>query len=243
VRHAGARRALAKLVAGYVVGRQRWHVTLEDLARYAGQPAETDALELRWGRVADPSRMGRFTARVPHAILRRWCGPDFFFFVALVGGAPVSYRCLSARVHPGVAGFVRLLPGQVFMVDEFMDPPFRRRGITRPMAVAMAPWLLARGIRDVVGVQRVDNHDTIAAARAKGIPRVGTVTRTRLLWKVWFDWSPAGAEDQPRGASLRGESPMATTTRAPGAATGWTPRPYAATSSTSQPAHGVLSSS
>jgi len=27
----------------------------------------------------------------------------------------------------------------------------------------------------VVGVHRVDNHDTIAAARAKGIPRVGTV--------------------------------------------------------------------
>jgi len=129
------------------------------------------------------------------------------------------------------------------MVDEFTDPPFRRRGITRRMAGAMTPWLLARGIRKVVGVHRVDNHDTIAAARAKGIPRVGTVTRTRLLWKVWFDWSPAGAEDQPRGASLRGESPMATITRAPGAATGWTPRPYAATSSTCQPAHGVLSSS
>jgi len=106
------------------------------------------------------------------------------------------------------------------MVDEFTDPPFRRRGITRRMAGAMTPWLLARGIREVVGVHRVDNHDTIAAARAKGIPRVGTVTRTRLLWKVWFDWSPAGAEDQPRGASLRGESPMATITRAPGAATG-----------------------
>jgi hypothetical protein len=116
-------------------------------------------------------------------------------------------------MHPGVAGFVRLGPGQVFMVDEFTDPPFRRRGITRRMA------------------------------GAKGIPRVGTVTRTRLLWKVWFDWSRARAEDQPRGASLRGESPTATTTRAPGAATGWTPRPYAATSSTCQPAHGVLSSS
>ena len=211
VRHNGARRALAKLVAGYVVGRQRWHVTLEDLTRYAGRPAGTDDLEFRCGRVEDLPRMGRFTTRVPPAILRRWCGPDFFFVVALVEGEPVSYRCLSARVHPGVAGFVRLMSGQVFMVDEFTDPPFRRRGITRQMAVAMAPWLLARGIREVVGVHRVDNHDTIAAARAKGIPRVGTVTRTRLLWKVGFDWSPARAEDQPRGASLRGESPTATT--------------------------------
>lgn len=94
-----------------------------------------------------------------------------------------------------------------------------------------------------MGVHRVDNHDTIAAARAKGIPRVGTVTRTRVLWKVWFEWSPAEGGAQTRGASVRGESPSATTTSAPGAAAGWTPRPYAATSSTSQPAHGVPSSS
>ena len=242
LRHNGPRRALAKLVTGYVAGSQRWHVTFEDLTRYADRPNDADDLEFRFGRADDVPRMRRFAARVPDAILERWCDPDFFFFLTLVGGEPVSYRCLSTRVHPGVAGFIRLGPGQVFMVDEFTDPGFRRRGITRRMAVAMAPRLLARGVREVVGIHRVDNHDTIAAVRAKGIARVGTVTRTRLLWKVWFDWSPGDADGQPREVSERGESPSATTTRAPGAAIGCTPRPYAATSSTSHPAHGVPSS-
>ena len=35
VRHNGVRRSLTKFLAGYIAGRQRWHVTLEDLRRYA----------------------------------------------------------------------------------------------------------------------------------------------------------------------------------------------------------------
>jgi len=111
------------------------------------------------------------------AILAEWCGPRYFFFLTLIDGQPVSYRCLSTLVHPGVEGFVRLRPDQIFMVDEYTVPVFRRRGITRRIAAAMAPTLVARGFREVVGIHRVDNGDTIAAVEAKGIPRVGTVTR------------------------------------------------------------------
>jgi hypothetical protein len=45
----------------------------------------------------------------------------------------------------GVEGFVRLRPDQIFMVDEFTIPAFRRRGITRRMAIAMAPAVFAQG--------------------------------------------------------------------------------------------------
>jgi len=88
-------------------------------------------------------------------------------------------------------GFVRLRPDQIFMVDEFTEPGFRRRGVTRQMAIAMTPLLMRRGFREVLGIHRVDNADTIAAARAKGIPRIGTITRTCLLWKSWFSYSAA----------------------------------------------------
>jgi hypothetical protein len=44
----------------------------------------------------------------------------------------------------------------------------------------MASALVTRGFREVVGIHRVDNDDTIAAAEAKGIPRFGTVTRRRV---------------------------------------------------------------
>jgi hypothetical protein len=55
----------------------------------------------------------------------------------------------------------------------------------------MMPALERLGISEVLGIHRTDNHDTIAAARKKGIPRVGTITRYRMLWHVWFDYVDA----------------------------------------------------
>jgi GNAT superfamily N-acetyltransferase len=135
--------------------------------------------------------MQTFTARTSRQTLRAWFGRDYHFFIALEGGVPVSYRCLSRRVHPGVVGFIRLAPHQVFMVDEFTLPAFRRRGITRRLSIAMAPFLTAQGVREVLGIHRIDNQDTIAAARAKGIPRIGTVVRLRMLGRTSFVYEPA----------------------------------------------------
>ena len=84
--------------------------------------------------------------------------------VVLVDGEAVLYRCLSTRLHPGVSDLIRLEPGQLFMVDEYTDPAFRRRGLTRRLAVGMARPLLAAGVREVLGIHRTDNHDTIAAS-------------------------------------------------------------------------------
>ena len=117
-------------------------------------------------------------------------------------------------IHPGVEGFVRLRPDQIFMVDEFTAPPFRRRGITRRMAAAMAPALVARGFREVVGIHRVDNHDTIAAVEAKGIPRVGTVTRWCVPWHVWFTFEAAPSRPTAMPVAIL-RVPLATTGPAP----------------------------
>jgi GNAT superfamily N-acetyltransferase len=194
LRHNGLRRSLTKFLAGYVAGRQSWHVTLEDIRHGTDLELPDDGVELRFARLDDLPRMHRFTARVVPAVLRTWCGPDYYFFIALVDGEAVSYRCLSARLHPGVSDLIRLEPGQLFMVDEFTDPAFRRRGLTRRLAMAMTPSLLASGVREVLGIHRTDNRDTIEVTRRKGIPRVGTVIRYRALWKVWFDYVDAEAE-------------------------------------------------
>jgi hypothetical protein len=116
LRHNGLRRSLTKFLCGYVVGRQSWHVTLEDLREYTARPLSTDGVELRFTRLDDVPRMGRFTARISRPILRAWCGPSYYFFIALIDGEPVSYRCLSTRLHPGVSDLIRLEPGQLFMV-------------------------------------------------------------------------------------------------------------------------------
>jgi hypothetical protein len=76
------------------------------------------------------------------------------------------------------------------MVDEYTVPAYRRRGITRQMAYAMNPWIVGEGFTEVLGVHRTDNHDTIAATRAKGVVRLGTVTRTRVVWHTSFSFEP-----------------------------------------------------
>jgi hypothetical protein len=159
------------------------------------------------------------------AILAEWCGPRYFF-LTLIDGQPVSYRCLSTLVHPGVEGFVRLRPDQIFMVDEYTVPVFRRRGITRRIAAAMAPTLVARGFREVVGIHRVDNGDTIAAVETKGIPRVGTVTRWCVPWYVWFTFEAAPSRPTSVPVAIL-DLPLATTT-------GPTPTPLTEPASTVQ---------
>lgn len=193
LRNNGLRRSIAKAMTGYIVGRQRWYMTREDLTRYVGQTVEDNGFDYRFARQEDVPRMEGFTTRMSPDILALWCGADYYFFLTLRDGEPVSYRCLSRLVHPGVVGLVRLRPDQIFMVDEYTVPAFRRRGITRQMAIAMAPLLLELGYREVLGIHRTDNHDTIAAARAKGIPRIGTVTRTCFLWRITFSYEPAFA--------------------------------------------------
>ena len=184
----GLWRSLAKGLAVYLVGRQRWYLTREDLTAYAGRPVEASGFEFRRAELTDVARMKPFMERMPEAVLQRWCEPGYFFFVTWKGDEVVSYRCLSTYVHPGVDGFIRLGPSQLFMVDEFTVPRYRRRGITRQMVYAMNPWMLACGFTDVLGVHRTDNHDTIAATRAKGVTRLGTITRWRLGWTTSFSF-------------------------------------------------------
>jgi len=71
LRHNGPRRALAKLVTGYVAGSQRWHVTFEDLTRYADRPNDADDLEFRFGRADDvpPKGLGPQEAEVVAVVM------------------------------------------------------------------------------------------------------------------------------------------------------------------------------
>jgi GNAT superfamily N-acetyltransferase len=194
LRNNGLRRSLLKGLTAYVCGRQRWYLTHEDLTGYIGQPIRGNGFQFRRARLGEVSHMKGVMERMPETVLRRWCGPGYYFFVTWNDGEAVSYRCLSTYVHPGVAGFVRLAPHQLFMVDEYTVPKYRRRGITRQMAYAMAPWLVSQGYREVIGIHRTDNHDTVAAASAKGVTRLGTVSRSRLLWKTRFSYEPEVVE-------------------------------------------------
>jgi hypothetical protein len=198
LRTRGVRATIRKALAAYVIGRLEWWVTVENLAQWHGVPLETAGLEIRLARPDDLPMMHRFEVREPQDVLRRWLGPDFFFFIALDAGEPISYRCLSRRiVHPAVAGHFVLGPHQLFMVDEFTAAPYRRRGITRQLAIAMNPLVLAHGYREVIGLHKPDNVDTVAATRAKNIPTVGRLRRYRVGPVSWFTYAPSALAERP----------------------------------------------
>lgn len=197
LRSRGLRQAVRKLLAGYIVGREQWYVTIEDLTRWVGAPLEPAGVEIRGATVADLPRMHGFTARQHPNTLRAWCRPSCVFFIALVGGEAVSYRCVSRLVHTSVLGVMALGPGQIYMVDEFTVPAFRRRGITRQLAIATNPALMSAGVREVVGIHTVDNQDTIAATRAKNIVTIGRLTRTRVGSRAWFSYEAFVPDVEP----------------------------------------------
>ena len=188
LRTRGFRGAFEKALASYVAGRQTWYLTIEDLTHWVDAPVAATGLEIRAARRDDLPHMQRFHARQPAAVLESWLGADYFFFIALSAGDPITYRCVSTRVHPALLDSLALNRDQLFMVDEFTDPPYRRRGITRQIAIATNAVLMDHGYRQVIGIHRPDNRDTIAATRAKNIPTVATVRRYRLGPKSWVTY-------------------------------------------------------
>ncbi len=197
LRSHGLRRAVAKLFSGYLAGREQWYLTIEDLGYWVGAHLDPDGLEIRAATVADLPLMESFMARQHPNTLGAWCRDDHVFFVALADGRAVSYRCVSRVVHPAVQPAITLAPHQVYMVDEFTDPAFRRRGITRRLAIATNPTLMAAGGREVVGIHRTDNRDTIAATRAKNIVTIGRITISRLGPRLWYRYEAFMPEVEP----------------------------------------------
>jgi hypothetical protein len=177
LRTQGIGSAWRKLLSTYLLGRAQWYLTIEKLSQWVGAPREPNGLEFRAATLADMERMSGFTARQHEKTLRAWCRHDHYFFIALHDREAVSYRCLSRRVHAAVNGVVTLRPQQLFMVDEYTVPAFRRRGITRQLAIAMNPVVFRAGYREVVGIHWTDNENTRAATRAKGIATIGMLTR------------------------------------------------------------------
>jgi len=190
LRSFGLARTCRKFFASYIAGQEHWYVTIESLSNWIGARLEPNGLEIRCATIEDLPRMSGFTLRQHPATLRTWCGPRFLLYIAIADGRAVSYRCVSRDVHIAANGIVTLGPDQIYMVDEFTVPEFRRRGITRQLAIATNPVLLAAGYREVVGIHRIDNVDTIAATRAKSIVTIGRLTRTCLASRVTYSYEP-----------------------------------------------------
>ncbi len=183
------RRTVRKFVRTYVYGQERMYLTCTDLTELANQPfADVDGLEVR---CVQPDRA--LITPFPHlkpSVISRWAGPGYFFFLALLGGRPVGYRCLANAASPSLARFFRLRPDQLFTIDIFIQPDLRRRGLTRPLKIVAARHVVHQGYCETWAVERTTNYDTVVAAERTGTVRAGTLIRTSCLGRARFAMIP-----------------------------------------------------
>lgn len=189
VRNRGIRRACSTAITAFLVGRRRWLVTCEDLTRWDGAQPDVPGVEFRLtGREDIPRlrRLSRWPADGPEA----WLESGRYLFLALQGGDVVAYRGLTADAHPLVSKVLQLREDQIYEADVYTVPAHRRRGISRALNIAAAPFLIARGYRQAIGLQRLNAREAIFASRAKGIPHIGLVSRTNVLGWGWLRFDP-----------------------------------------------------
>jgi GNAT superfamily N-acetyltransferase len=184
-RRHGIRRTASRLVRAVIYSRERIYLTRGDLVAEAAQPLTTDGFEVRRARADDP-----LVKAFPHltaAKVSTWLGPDHLWFVLL----RVGYRCVSTHVDRSVSGFLRLRPHQAYTVFIYTHPAFRRHGLSHVLRVAIARELVRHGFREVWSAESPTNYDTLIATERRGLPRVGTLTRTCVLGRVGFSLTPA----------------------------------------------------
>ncbi len=182
-------RVVRKLFRILVYGRSRMYLTRMDLLFLANLPVEKiDGFEFRCVRPDDT-----LLASFPHlgrSTISQWARPGYFFFLGLLDGRPVGYRCWAITAAPSLRQFLRLRPHQLFTIDIFTHPDFRRRGLVRPIKIMAARHLVPQGYREVWSVERPTNYDTVIAADRTGTVRVGTLIRTSCLGLARFTMTP-----------------------------------------------------
>jgi hypothetical protein len=188
LRDHGVGRAIAALLATYVYGRQRLHLTHADLLAMASRPLKMDGLEIRRVRPDDPLAE-TFADLVPSTIAR-WSSPDHLWFLALHDGKPVAYRCVARTVGPFLRPFLRLRPHQLIVVNDYTRPESRRLGVMGAMRTLVARELVGQGFRESWTTELPTNYPTLSGTDRTGIER-STLIRRCLLGRVRFSVTPA----------------------------------------------------
>lgn len=213
LRGRGITSAVRRLGRACLYDRRRILLTRHSLTSIAQHPLKEGGFQFRLATPVDANTMRSFRL-LSSATVKAWLSPGHFLMLALYEGRPVAYRCLSTVAPWSVRDILSLGPDQLFTLDLFTHPDFRRRGITRQLKIAQAREVVARGFRESWGIQVPLNRDTIEASdRMPDISeRVGTLTRTTLFGRPRFSFAPAAPLSSARIA--RGLSLLALILRA-----------------------------
>jgi len=188
LRTRGSRRAMQKLLHGYISGRRRIYLLWSDYEALATMPLADQRLTFRFARPQDFAALAERFPQVRPQTFEQWLGQNYFLYLALAGEEPAALRCDSMVVSHSIRPILRLRADQVFMEDIATAPAFRRQGITRQIRIAMAREMMRLGYRSSWGLQLPMNRKALEAfdRTPEVIERVGTITRTSVLGHVRY---------------------------------------------------------
>jgi GNAT superfamily N-acetyltransferase len=183
LRTRGVRYSFNRLVFGYVAGSERWVLFYNDLDGPPA-PARHGEITFRPYDSGDAESLAVFEPRISRSRFMAWIEDGCFAHLALHGARPVAYRLVSTRGPRGpLSRVVRLGPDEVWVVDLYCVPEYRRRGIGVWLSLNMDRSLAAAGYRGMYSSNLLRAPAAIRTTFKQGDQFRALVTYRRRLFR------------------------------------------------------------
>lgn len=194
VRVKGIRRTVKAGFESYVFAYQQFSVSSRPLVPF---PAEETDFHCRLATMNDLKRLEVFEPYRKRSEFREWITNGSFVFIALDGELPVAFNVASTAAFVQLPfSKIPLQAHQIWGVDLYTLPSYRRRHAARALVSYKYIFLAARGFQELLSFTRTDNKAT-AAMWANHPRREGhRLTYLRILFfsRTWLESATTGTE-------------------------------------------------
>ena len=189
----GIRRTLKVGFESYIFAYQQFSLSYRSLPDVTFPPEASD-FHCRLATINDIERLKVFEPYRRRSEFREWLANGTWVFIAFDGKLPVSFRVASAApfLQPPWSR-ISLQKQQLWVVDAYTLPSYRRRGAAQALVNYRDGFLAARGFRESVSFRRLDNETAAAmwANRPSYRPsrEVHRLTYLRILFysRIWME--------------------------------------------------------
>ncbi len=183
IRQIGLRKLVQVAFQEFIFSRKRGLLFCRSICD-SPVPVEMDSLTCcRVESEDEVLQLGAFSGMYSIEEMKEWIRRGKFLFVARFEGVPVAFQCLSpySRTRMPYSRFP-LSEGQVWVIDTYTLPAYRRRGIASALR-QFRNWYLARhGVSEVVNAVGVRNIASLRYGLKIPYRSVQYFHYTRLLW-------------------------------------------------------------
>jgi hypothetical protein len=185
----GIRKTAGVAFESYVFSYRQYYLSYTPVA---GVPstAEEAAFHCRLATMNDVERLTVFESYRRQSEFREWLSSGSWVFIALDGELPVAFNVASTDdfVQPPFSR-IPLRNHQIWGVDLYTLPSYRRRGAARAVADYKFRFLAEKGFKEYVTFTRADNKAATAMSTKRAGREFCRLTYLRILFfsRIWLE--------------------------------------------------------